>query len=89
MPEQRTFACDLGACVNPDLGTVDALARIQLVARRYGFYVRLQDVSRDLEELLAFAGLADVLLVEPLGQAEEREQPIGVEEEGELADPSC
>jgi anti-anti-sigma regulatory factor len=70
-----------------DIGTVDVLARLQLAARRSGLELRLRHVSPELHELIAFVGLAEVLGVEPRGQAEEREQRLGVEEERELDDP--
>jgi ABC-type transporter Mla MlaB component len=47
--------------VPPDAVTVDALARLQLAARRHGCQVRLRGASRELRELLAFMGLSDVL----------------------------
>jgi ABC-type transporter Mla MlaB component len=47
--------------VETDAVTVDALARLQLAARRHGCTVRLRHASRDLVELLAFMGLRDVL----------------------------
>jgi ABC-type transporter Mla MlaB component len=78
--------CDVGALA-ADAATIDALARVQLAARRLGRDVCLCDVSDDLRQLLTFAGLADVLGVEPVGQPEQREERLGVEEEGELADP--
>jgi ABC-type transporter Mla MlaB component len=53
--------CDVCA-VDPDAVTVDALARLQLAARRRGCQVRLQGASDDLRDLLAFMGLEDVLL---------------------------
>jgi anti-anti-sigma regulatory factor len=71
-----------------DLGTIDALARLQLAARRLGLDLRLRDVSPELCELIDLVGLAGVLRVEPRGQAEEREQGLGVEEEGQLDDPA-
>jgi ABC-type transporter Mla MlaB component len=52
--------CDVRG-VAPDAVTVDALARLQLAARRYGCQVRLRHASRDLHELVAFMGLRDVL----------------------------
>jgi aromatic ring hydroxylase len=70
-----------------DLGTVDRLARLQLAARRCGVELRLRHVSKELEELIIFVGLAEALGLEPRGQAEEREEGVGVEEEGELNDP--
>ena len=47
--------------VAPDAVTVDALARLQLAARRAGCQVRLRNASDELLELVAFMGLADVL----------------------------
>jgi hypothetical protein len=70
-----------------DLGTVESLARLQLAARRCGLELRLARVPAELEELIIFVGLAEALGIEPRGQAEEREQRVGVEEEGELDDP--
>jgi ABC-type transporter Mla MlaB component len=52
--------CDV-AGVDPDAVTVDALARLQLAARRRGCRVRLRGASRELLELVDFMGLANVL----------------------------
>jgi ABC-type transporter Mla MlaB component len=52
--------CDVRG-VEPDAVTVDALARLQLAARRHGCQVRLRHASRELLELVAFMGLRDVL----------------------------
>ncbi len=52
--------CDVHG-VEPDAVTVDALARLQLAARRYGCQVRLRHASPELCGLVAFMGLADVL----------------------------
>jgi ABC-type transporter Mla MlaB component len=52
--------CDVQG-VRPDVVTVDALARLQLAARRHGCQVRLRSASPELQELLAFMGLRDVL----------------------------
>ena len=52
--------CDV-ARVPPDAVTVDALARLQLAARRYGCQVRLRGASPELVALVAFMGLSDVL----------------------------
>ena len=52
--------CDVSG-VDPDGVTVDALARLQLAARRHGCQVRLRHASSELLELLAFMGLRDVL----------------------------
>jgi hypothetical protein len=68
--------------------TIDLLARLQLAAGRHGRTLRFLQVSPALRELIAFAGLDGVLPVEIQRQAEEREDPVGVEEERQLDDPS-
>jgi ABC-type transporter Mla MlaB component len=86
---------DVGALVDPDLITVDALARLQLTARRRGGRVRLRHASSRLEELLALVALGDVLPCgeesgfEPGRQAEEREQARRIQEEGDPSDPTA
>ena len=52
--------CDVGG-IEADAVAVDALARLQLAARRHGCQVRLRNASADLVELVAFMGLANVL----------------------------
>jgi len=47
--------------VEPDAVAVDALARFQRAAHRYGCQVRLRHASSDLLELVAFMGLRDVV----------------------------
>jgi hypothetical protein len=71
----------------PDGATIDRLARLQLAARRLGRRLLLRDPSADLRNLIRFAGLEDVLRVETRREAEEREQPLGAEEERQLLDP--
>jgi ABC-type transporter Mla MlaB component len=52
--------CDVHG-VEPDAIIVDALARLQLGARRHGCEVRLRGASQELLELVEFMGLASVL----------------------------
>jgi hypothetical protein len=52
--------CDVRG-VPADAVTVDALARLQLAARRHRCRVRLRNASDELLALVAFMGLADVL----------------------------
>jgi ABC-type transporter Mla MlaB component len=52
--------CDVTG-IAPDAVTVDALARLQLGARRQGCTVRLQNATAELRALVAFMGLTDVL----------------------------
>jgi ABC-type transporter Mla MlaB component len=47
--------------VGADAVTVDALARLQLAARRHGCQVRLRGASDELRKLLGFMGLGAVL----------------------------
>ena len=56
--------CDVSG-VDPDAVTVDALARLQLAARRYGCRVRLRYASTELLDLVSFMGLTDVLPDDP------------------------
>jgi ABC-type transporter Mla MlaB component len=84
--------CDVGELHDPDAATVDALARLQLTARRRGRHIWLRNACGELRALVGLMGLADVLrcaesVVEPGGQPEQREQGLGVEEEGDPADP--
>jgi ABC-type transporter Mla MlaB component len=57
--------CDVTG-VEPGVATVDALARLQVAARRRGCSVRLRGASDALLELVVFMGLENVL-VEPGG----------------------
>jgi hypothetical protein len=52
--------CDVRG-VGADCVTVDALARLQLAARRHDCRIRLRHASQELLELVAFMGLANVL----------------------------
>jgi ABC-type transporter Mla MlaB component len=52
--------CDV-AGVAADAVTVDALARLQLAARRHHCVIKLRGASDQLRDLVAFMGLADVL----------------------------
>ena len=61
-----------------DLRTVDFLARLRL---RTG--ARLVRAPRELWELIELCGLVEVL-----GEAEQGEQTLGVEEERQLDDPA-
>ena len=82
--------CDVSSLGDPDAGTIDALARMQLTARRLGRRVQLRHACADLQDLVAFTGLGDVLplygtlRLETRRQPKEGEESRGVEEE---ADP--
>ena len=87
-PRPSTVVCDIHALA-PDAAAIDALARLQLAARRLGLELRLRHASSELQCLLAFVGLSEVLRIETGGQLEEREERLGAEEERELDDPAA
>jgi hypothetical protein len=72
---------------DPTAASIDQFARLQLAARRCDCELELRNANPYLLELIGFVGLAGVLRVEAGRQAEQRKQPCGVEEEGELGDP--
>jgi hypothetical protein len=85
--------CDVAGIAEPDAVIVEALARVQLTARRIGRRIWLRHACGELTDLVALMGLAEVLpvvaglLVEAGGQAEEREERLRVEEERDPAEP--
>ena len=85
---------DVGSLVDPDLVAVDALARLQLTAKRHGCSIRLRHADDELRALLALVGLRQILPVfaalsgELQGQAEVREQlAVEVDEVVQVDDP--
>jgi anti-anti-sigma regulatory factor len=82
--------CALQDVRRPTFDTVDALARLRVDAARLAMGVRLVGVSPELRELLSLAGLLERFElgsgVEPQRQAEEREESLRVEEEGDPGD---
>jgi len=83
--------CDVAELADPDAVTVDALARLQLLARRSGCQIRLRHACGELRDLLALMGLADVVPlappIEPGRKPEQREPARGVQEEADPPDP--
>ena len=53
--------CDVTALTGADLGAVDALARLQIVARRHGGEIRLTNACGRLIGLLRLVGLARII----------------------------
>lgn len=86
------IVCDVGALVDPDAVAVDALARLQLTARRLGRRVKIRHACDKLQDLVVLMGLRDVVPLwaglgpETRGQSEEREHPRGVQEEADTDD---
>jgi hypothetical protein len=85
--------CDVGAVVEPDVMVIEAIARLQLTARRAGGSIGVWRASGRLRDLLALVGLCDVVAVcddSPVGscrQVEEGEQAC-IEERVERDDPA-
>ncbi|MDQ2941361.1 MAG: STAS domain-containing protein [Chloroflexota bacterium] len=85
--------CDVGGLLDSHLGTVGLLARLQLTARRLGGRIRVRNASAELHDTLALVGLCDVVGACPPLRREARrktehwEEPRGVEEERDPADP--
>jgi ABC-type transporter Mla MlaB component len=61
--DASAIVCDVGALVDPDVMTVDTLARVQLTARRAGHRIRLRHACNELKQLLDLMGLSEVLPV--------------------------
>jgi ABC-type transporter Mla MlaB component len=82
----RWVTCDVTRLTAPDVDTVDALAQLYLEVRERRRPVRFTHAPDALRELVDLMGLQDVLplgvpsTVEPGRQAEQGEQPLGVEE---------
>ena len=71
------IVCDVDGVRQPDMWTVDALARMQLTARRNGGEVRLRSASAQLLELIRLVGLAKVMPLHPGLFARRERRPIG------------
>ncbi|WP_175543583.1 STAS domain-containing protein [Micromonospora pattaloongensis] len=92
LPAQgAVVVCDVSAVVEPSAVILDVLARLRLTARRLGADIRVHAAHANLCQLLALTGLGAVTplgsALQPHWQAEEREQPLDVEEGGDRADP--
>jgi hypothetical protein len=58
----REVLCDVeGVC---DLGVIDALSRLALLARRHAAWLRVQAATDDAQRLLELTGLAGALRVQ-------------------------
>ena len=82
----RTIVVLLQGAAAPDIGMLDALARMQLAARRVGWTIQVGTACPELCELIELTGLANVLALDAFGQTEDREE-LGVEEVVEPGDP--
>jgi anti-anti-sigma regulatory factor len=84
---------DASGIAEPSAVTVEAIARLRLTARRFGADIRVRGAHVRLRQLLAFTGLGEVIPVDGDSafdshwEAEQRKQPLDVEEVGDCADP--
>ena len=80
--------CDMAWLRRADLAVVDLVARLLLAARRGDRELRIVNAPHGLEELLDLSGLDQLpdLRVEVVRQPEQRDDAVGVQEEGDPAD---
>jgi hypothetical protein len=86
--------CDVDVRVHADVATIDALARLQLTARRLGGSIRLYQPRPELADLLTLAGLREVLPTCPESDPEdgrqvEQGEQAPVDEGGDGHDPTA
>lgn len=84
--DRGVVICDVAGVARPDVVTIEALARLQVTARRHGWRLVVSGAGAGLRELAGLLGLTDALF-EPVRQAEQREQAGGVEEVVDPGDP--
>jgi anti-anti-sigma factor len=65
--DAQSIVCDVTAVTAPDVVAVEALARLKLAAQRRGLQVWLRDGEGDVLDLLALAGLDEVVPPWPEG----------------------
>jgi hypothetical protein len=92
-PALKRVVCHVDPIAVPDIGTVDALARMQLAARRRGWELWVEGATERMRELLALSGLEDVVRceesdLEAVGKPEGGEEAPRVEEERDATDPT-
>lgn len=90
--DAQVVTCDVGA-VDPDIATLDVLARLKLVAGRFGASLRVVNAGVGVHLLVALAGLDEVIRLEdrsglePQRQPEHREQAGGIQKEVQPDNP--
>lgn len=71
--DAEIIICDVGSILEPDAILVEALARLQLTARRLGRKMCLRNASHELLDLVWFVGLSESMPLEP-GSGSRRNQ---------------
>lgn len=84
-----TIVCDVRQ-LPASIRTIEALARLQLTARRHARRIRLRRASPELVQLLELVGLADVVSARRGNgrDPEQRVHPLRVEERVDGGDPA-
>ena len=96
MPEQPRLilVIDVRTLTEPDLATIEVLARLQLTARRLGATIRLAHTCEQMRDLLACSGMGELLPLDADSGVdsdrlpEEREELL-VDEEVNPRDPAA
>jgi hypothetical protein len=78
-PEPTVVGYDVSRITVADQDALEALARLQLAARRLGATIHLRNASPALADLIELAGLADVLVVDPTDPTDPTDPVSGVE----------
>jgi ABC-type transporter Mla MlaB component len=90
----EVITCEVRDLTEPDVRALDALARLQLTARRLGRSIRLRHPRPELRDLLDLTGLYAAVPCGPglrlwtQRQTEDRKE-VRVDEEVDPADPSA
>ena len=91
----KTIEYDVGFIHHPDVAAVDALARLQLFARRAGCRIRFLNAPIGLKDLVRWMGLEALLEIggelslELERETEDGKEHLGVQEEGDPDDPAA
>jgi hypothetical protein len=78
-PRPIVIAWDASQIVDPDALALEALARLQLSAHRLGVTIQVQNACPALVDLIALAGLTDVLVIADSGVEVDRQVEQGEE----------
>ena len=86
--DMERIDCDMAWLRRADLAVVDLVARLLLAARRGDCELRILNPPEGLEDLLGLSGLEGLpgLRVQVIRQPEQREEALGIQEEGDAAD---
>jgi ABC-type transporter Mla MlaB component len=61
--DTKRVICDVSGVIEPDAVALDALARLQLTAKRLGYQVKLRYACNELQDLIDLTGLREIVPV--------------------------